>query len=105
MDDHAIVALPLWWHLLTGIIEIGFRLEWENAVFVFRNGFSDFAVTGPLPALRYLESELFIRSGTQYHTAIAACAGALRYRCDLSISRACFIAAYAEYLRKTEPHH
>ncbi len=85
------------------VIPVGFGLAWEFVVFV-RNGLADKAIGGPREALKYLQDDFVIRSGHQYWNAIAACNGALRYRCELEISRTCFVVAYAEYMVKAARH-
>lgn len=81
------------------VLAVGFQLEWGLSVFV-KDGLDDRPINGPRQALKYLEDELAIRSGHSYWNAIAACSGALRYRCNPEIARTCFIAAYADYLGK-----
>jgi hypothetical protein len=66
------------------VLAVGFQLEWDLTVYV-RDGLQDRPITGPRQALKYLQDELGIRSGHSYWNAIAACSGALRYRCSPEI--------------------
>lgn len=79
------------------MISVGFALEWEFAVHV-RDGLDDKAIAGPREALRYLQRDFVLKTGHEYQTAVAACAGALRYRCHIETARTCFIVAYASYM-------
>ena len=82
------------------ITEVGFGLSWDYPVLVREGDFDDKRIEGPRAALKYLDEGFTIKSGKRYQTAVTACRSALRSPCDLEASRACFIAAYAEFLSR-----
>lgn len=86
---------------MSTVISVGFSLQWDFAVQV-QDGLDDKAIAGPGDALRFLQQDFAIRSGQEYWTAVAACSGALRYRCHLEIARTCFVVAYASYMVKSQ---
>jgi hypothetical protein len=88
---------------LNTVISVGFSLQWDFAVHV-QHGLDAKAITGPGEALRFLQQDFAIKSGHEYWAAVAACSGALRYRCHLEIARTCFVVAYASYMVKAKGH-
>lgn len=84
---------------MNSIITVGFGLEWEFVVFV-QDGLTDRPIKGPREALKFLHEDIQFQTGRPYRNAVAACNGALRYRCDAEFARSNFVAAYADYMVK-----
>jgi hypothetical protein len=83
------------------VIDVGFKLDWEQPVFVDDGELCYKVISGPRAGLRYLQENLPLRSGQTYWNAVSACSSALLHRSDPDKARTSFIAAYAECMTKT----